>query len=235
MARSRPRDQGDRPSQGEEGHTQASELGGARARGRAARQSPQQRAEALVATRRRHLARGPPLRPRGPRGDDRPRSKAAPAARLRDPNVSRRHAELRRAASGEDWTVADLGSTNGVKANGRRVASTRLSPGCNQATIRSDARPPVRHPAVTAGNPSMRDDPIPCAPSRLPRIVLDPFLLVDRRARRSRTCGCTGLPGTVRHRLPSAPPPSPGPPAAPDAWPIAERGGWARAGRGAST
>jgi pSer/pThr/pTyr-binding forkhead associated (FHA) protein len=47
---------------------------------------------------------------------------------LRDPNVSRRHAELRRAESG-DWQIADLGSTNGIKVNGRRVSSSRLSPG----------------------------------------------------------------------------------------------------------
>jgi pSer/pThr/pTyr-binding forkhead associated (FHA) protein len=47
---------------------------------------------------------------------------------LRDPNVSRRHAELRRSSSG-DWTIADLGSTNGVKVNGRRVSSARLGPG----------------------------------------------------------------------------------------------------------
>jgi pSer/pThr/pTyr-binding forkhead associated (FHA) protein len=47
---------------------------------------------------------------------------------LRDPNVSRRHAELRRAESG-DWQIVDLGSTNGIKVNGRRVSSSRLSPG----------------------------------------------------------------------------------------------------------
>jgi pSer/pThr/pTyr-binding forkhead associated (FHA) protein len=52
---------------------------------------------------------------------------------LSDPNVSRRHAELRRSQTG-DWTVADLGSTNGVKVNGRRVASSRLSPG-DQVTL----------------------------------------------------------------------------------------------------
>jgi pSer/pThr/pTyr-binding forkhead associated (FHA) protein len=52
---------------------------------------------------------------------------------LRDPNVSRRHAELRRASTG-DWTIVDLDSTNGVKVNGRRVASSRLSPG-DQVTV----------------------------------------------------------------------------------------------------
>ena len=46
---------------------------------------------------------------------------------LDDPNVSRRHAELRREGGG--WIVADLGSTNGVKVNGRRVNDQPLSPG----------------------------------------------------------------------------------------------------------
>jgi len=36
-----------------------------------------------------------------------------------DDNVSRRHAEVR--PSGGSWTVRDLGSTNGVKVNGRRI------------------------------------------------------------------------------------------------------------------
>jgi hypothetical protein len=46
---------------------------------------------------------------------------------LDDPNVSRRHAELRR----EDgtWAVRDLGSTNGIKLNGQRSRGGRLSPG----------------------------------------------------------------------------------------------------------
>ena len=52
---------------------------------------------------------------------------------LRDPNVSRHHAELRCSPSG-DWTIADLDSTNGVKVNDRRVASTRLRPG-DQVTL----------------------------------------------------------------------------------------------------
>ncbi|HEV2785813.1 MAG TPA: FHA domain-containing protein, partial [Solirubrobacteraceae bacterium] len=39
---------------------------------------------------------------------------------LSDANVSRRHAELRPAAAGT-WTIADLGSTNGVLVNGRRI------------------------------------------------------------------------------------------------------------------
>jgi hypothetical protein len=46
---------------------------------------------------------------------------------LDDPNVSRRHAELRN----EDgrWIVTDLGSTNGIKVNGHRVDRVALEPG----------------------------------------------------------------------------------------------------------
>jgi hypothetical protein len=40
---------------------------------------------------------------------------------LGDSNVSRRHAEIRPGAGGQ-WTVADLGSTNGVQVNGRRIS-----------------------------------------------------------------------------------------------------------------
>jgi predicted component of type VI protein secretion system len=42
---------------------------------------------------------------------------------LDDANVSRHHAEIR--PSGGSWTVRDLGSTNGVKVNGRRVDPQR--------------------------------------------------------------------------------------------------------------
>jgi len=46
---------------------------------------------------------------------------------LNDPNVSRQHAELRR--DGSHWTVFDLGSTNGVKVNRRRVEQATLEDG----------------------------------------------------------------------------------------------------------
>jgi hypothetical protein len=46
---------------------------------------------------------------------------------ISDPNVSRRHAELRRGDEG--WQVVDLGSTNGVKVNDRRVEEATLRPG----------------------------------------------------------------------------------------------------------
>jgi hypothetical protein len=44
-----------------------------------------------------------------------------------DANISRRHAELR--SDGESWRVADLGSTNGIKVNRRRVDQAVLRPG----------------------------------------------------------------------------------------------------------
>jgi hypothetical protein len=46
---------------------------------------------------------------------------------LDDPNVSRRHVELRREDGG--WAVVDLGSTNGIKLNGKRSRGGRLNPG----------------------------------------------------------------------------------------------------------
>ena len=46
---------------------------------------------------------------------------------LSDPNVSRRHAEIRR--DGLDVLIADLGSTNGTKVNGAGVGERRLADG----------------------------------------------------------------------------------------------------------
>jgi len=124
-----PAHEGESPRQGEEGHTMV--YTAVKERDPEPAKSHQQRAGALVATRavvslddRRYVLDGP----RATIG----RSKSAECV-LRDPNVSRRHAELRRGESG-DWTIGDLGSTNGVKVNGRRVASTRLSPG-DEVTI----------------------------------------------------------------------------------------------------
>ena len=123
-----PAHEGERPSQGDEGHTMV--YSAVRERGRA-KGADEGRAEALVATRavvslddRRYVLEGPRARIG--------RSKDAECV-LHDPNVSRHHAELSRSSSG-DWTIADLGSTNGVKVNGRRVSSTRLSPG-DQVTL----------------------------------------------------------------------------------------------------
>ena len=52
---------------------------------------------------------------------------------LDDPNVSRRHAELRRSAQ-RRLAVADLGSTNGIKVNGRRSTPPGSRPG-DEVTI----------------------------------------------------------------------------------------------------
>jgi hypothetical protein len=45
---------------------------------------------------------------------------------LSDSNVSRRHAELRPA--GDGWTITDLGSTNGVRVNGRDLSPNAPHP-----------------------------------------------------------------------------------------------------------
>lgn len=124
-----PAHEGEVPSQGEEGHTMVYSAVRERDRGRP--KQPEQAVRALVSTRavisledRRYVLDGP----RATIG----RSKSAECV-LPDPNVSRRHAELRRSDEG-DWQIADLGSTNGIKVNGRRVASTRLHPG-DQVTL----------------------------------------------------------------------------------------------------
>ncbi len=44
-----------------------------------------------------------------------------------DPNVSRRHAEVRR--DGSSYTVVDLDSTNGIEVDGKRVKRLELQDG----------------------------------------------------------------------------------------------------------
>jgi hypothetical protein len=46
---------------------------------------------------------------------------------LNDPNVSRRHAELRQ--EGTSYWIVDLDSTNGIEINGRRAKRAKLDPG----------------------------------------------------------------------------------------------------------
>ncbi len=116
-----PAHEGEAPIQGEEGHTMvysAVRDAPAPAQGPSHRAEVTTRAVVTVDDRRYVLDSA-----RATIG----RSRDADCV-LRDPNVSRHHAELRRGAAGE-WTIADLGSTNGVKVNGRRVGSTRLKSG----------------------------------------------------------------------------------------------------------
>jgi hypothetical protein len=120
-----PAHEGAPPSQGEEGHTMVYSAV------REARPEPGPSRRAEVATRavvelgdRRYVLDGP----RATIG----RARDADCV-LRDPNVSRHHAELRRSPQGE-WAIADLGSTNGIKVNGRRVSTTRLAAG-DQVTL----------------------------------------------------------------------------------------------------
>jgi pSer/pThr/pTyr-binding forkhead associated (FHA) protein len=47
--------------------------------------------------------------------------------RLSDPNVSRRHAELRQEET--SYWIVDLGSTNGLEVNGRRLRQAKLEGG----------------------------------------------------------------------------------------------------------
>jgi hypothetical protein len=52
-----------------------------------------------------------------------------------DPNVSRRHAEIRPSEHSSGWEVADLGSTNGTRLNGIPLrTATPLTPG-DQITV----------------------------------------------------------------------------------------------------
>jgi pSer/pThr/pTyr-binding forkhead associated (FHA) protein len=46
---------------------------------------------------------------------------------LADPNISRRHAELRQ--EGTSYWIVDLDSTNGIEINGRRAKRAKLDPG----------------------------------------------------------------------------------------------------------
>ncbi len=115
-----PEKEGAEPEQGEAGHTM---VYSAQQQDKRASKRPQAR---LVETRaivalddRRYVLDGPSA--------TLGRSKECECV-LEDPNISRKHAQLRRNSSG-DWQVVDLGSTNGIKVNGRRVDSSRLSPG----------------------------------------------------------------------------------------------------------
>lgn len=117
-----PARQGEQPSQGEEGHTMVYSV--------PPKQQKPSRSDRLTA----HLTETRAIVSL----DDRRYVLDGPVASLgrsrecdcviADANVSRKHAELRRNTSG-DWEIVDLGSTNGIKVNDRRVANARLNPG----------------------------------------------------------------------------------------------------------
>jgi hypothetical protein len=116
-----PARQGDSGAQGEAGHTMVYQ-----AQPKQSRRERRDRSAALTGTRaivtldeRRYVLDGP-VATLG-------RSRECDCV-LRDANVSRKHAEMRRNSTG-DWQIVDLGSTNGIKVNGRPVDSARLAPG----------------------------------------------------------------------------------------------------------
>ena len=114
-----PAREGAMPQQGEEGHTMVYATGERqKSRKRPGAKFADSRAVVTLGD-RRYVLEGPKaVLGRGKECD----------CVVRDPNVSRRHAELQRNSHG-DWQVVDLGSTNGVKVNGRLVTTSRLAPG----------------------------------------------------------------------------------------------------------
>jgi hypothetical protein len=62
---------------------------------------------------------------------------------LEDPNVSRKHAEVR--PSGGSWVVRDLGSTNGIRVNGRKLDPE--APRSRSSTATSSASAPPTSPS----------------------------------------------------------------------------------------
>jgi Protein of unknown function (DUF3662)/FHA domain len=121
-----PARQGEAPSQGEQGHTMVYTVPPKQSRKE--RRRPEGRlieTKAIVTMDDRRYVLDGPVAVLG-------RSRDADCV-FADPNVSRHHAELRRGSTG-DWQIVDLGSTNGVKVNDRRVDSSRLSPG-DQVTL----------------------------------------------------------------------------------------------------
>ena len=116
-----PQRQGAEPEQGEHGHTMVySATQAQKARSKRRPDAAFSETRAIISVDDRRYVLDGPTATLG-------RSKEADCI-IDDPNISRRHAELRRSSVG-DWQIVDLNSTNGVKVNGRRVANARLSPG----------------------------------------------------------------------------------------------------------
>jgi hypothetical protein len=116
-----PARQGESPSQGEQGHTMVYTAPPKQTRSKKPKPAAQlTETKAIVSLDDRRYVLDGPIAVLG-------RSRECDCV-LNDPNVSRRHAELRRGSTG-DWQIVDLESTNGVKVNDRQVDASRLSPG----------------------------------------------------------------------------------------------------------
>jgi hypothetical protein len=109
LVRSAEEEDSDAPSQGDHGHTMVYSAS-SRISDQLAEPDPRRRAARLRVGGRTSVL--------GARGAVVGRSRDADV-QVDDPNVSRKHAELR--PSGAQWAVRDLGSTNGVKVNGKRI------------------------------------------------------------------------------------------------------------------
>ena len=116
-----PARQGEAPEQGEQGHTMVYSVPPKDTKSRKRRPAAHlTETKAIVSLDDRRYVLDGPTATLG-------RSRECDCV-LNDPNVSRKHAELRRGSTG-DWQIVDLGSTNGVKVNGRQVDASRLGPG----------------------------------------------------------------------------------------------------------
>jgi hypothetical protein len=120
-----PAQPGDRPVQAEEGRTMVYSTPAPDPERTLPRERPAPQTRAIVSFEgRRYVLEGPVATIGRSRDCD---------CVIRDPNVSRRHAELRRRQNGS-WEIVDLESTNGVEVNGRRTPHSRLAPG-DQVTL----------------------------------------------------------------------------------------------------
>jgi hypothetical protein len=109
LVRSAEEEDSEAPIQGDHGHTMVYSTS-SRISGQLAEPDPRRRGARLrVDGRTSVLGSGGAVLGRSREAD----------VQVDDQNVSRKHAELR--PSGASWTVRDLGSTNGVKVNGRRI------------------------------------------------------------------------------------------------------------------
>ena len=123
----------------------------------------------------------------------------SPPSSLADPNVSRNHAEIR--PQGDGFVVVDLGSTNGTRVNGVRVAeprarttATRSAFGNTHATLRGL----LTGLTTRAGRPlrQVRDavDPVGSA-GRCPSNCSPSSSSACWRCSTSSSCGCCGRCG----------------------------------------